>query len=1102
MGQALAKSRAQGVVVFATLLFGTSAFAAAKLEVSGGPFSADVGISQEISLEVKNTGDKKAEDIEGPKLESPFSYAGSGDYPGGGTCGDELAAGATCRILIRFKPTKAEEFRFDYKLKFKNGASETHTVVATGVAPKVICRLSASPTISKLEDYFDSADMPAALSNVTTRFPDIVELSGSCYTDKTVTFSSSFSFGSIPACTASSSGLCYELPKAVPSSTTTLTAADGRKTLRKALVRNMGTQSVQIPNTLSFKVVNAGGTDFTSDPATLPATMKLAAASVAPKCQVIVSGSLDPIDENAETPEVRVSNGKLYFSTVLKGAVGFAGQMKSVTWSGGPDASGVWANPTLGATSTVTATITTYTNQSIQCSIKVRPLGETYSVKLQRFGDCEFHSALREYYFMNAQNSNFQNGGYPSPLQFAGLNDVEYGKVSADIPFRGVMNAAASLDGTIATGLNGAVTMPPLDNREFSKAIIVARRLDMKTSTVSDDPVAWGILNLSDFNITRMEVLQQGLSDKDQVVFQVFLAHSQPVNGSDIRGTSASGAAPWHRFLPGAQGTKNPIDRLVPFVNDSCAMMIVGVPQRSDKPNMPQVLKSTKLCSFSKPYKFADFRSAHVALNILNLTPSHATHTYPSDLMRASYQPACQANNPNNTKQCWNLNASSMGQNSSADPFHDHSDCRYTAVVNQVGTVCGQYGCYNYTYPVVETRYKASCNVLESKGECGRNLAIRFSGYNQMMLASLGCAAKYDTGANFVPAADRKPPGTPVTATLQDQGILPYTSFGGSAPKHWAQYPAYAGANNGYACIPCRFATTAAAAGRDLAADTKVIPVDQDTTAARKPIYTFSKSAAPAECVKDMTFEVRYFGSTACDGVNDPPGNFCSSGNIAQQNCSTTDVSSPGSPFGGGGNIAGKFTIPVCPGSGFEYDSVSVSWSPIIVDLAGNGISISREFQYSIPFDIKGTGKAVRVDWPVNNDDVAFLVRPTAKGQVTSIKQLFGDHKAKNGFEALRPYDTNRDGQVDRQDKAYDQLALWFDRNRNGRSDPGEIESLQDWGVTAIPLQYVKPTTKGVAGRTLSAVYFNSRQQRFQNVEDHYFNEYQQNGKKIAPRRK
>lgn len=120
-----------------------------------------------------------------------------------------------------------------------------------------------------------------------------------------------------------------------------------------------------------------------------------------------------------------------------------------------------------------------------------------------------------------------------------------------------------------------------------------------------------------------------------------------------------------------------------------------------------------------------------------------------------------------------------------------------------------------------------------------------------------------------------------------------------------------------------------------------------------------------------------------------------------------------------------------------------------------------------------------------------FFVRPRKRGEIKSMKHLFGDDEKRNGFESLKAYDTNNDGILDKKDKNFSELKLWFDRNISGKVDKGEVVSLKEKGVEKINLNYLSlGEPESAEGKTLSFTYYNTKLKKDLSIEDHYFYQY------------
>jgi hypothetical protein len=133
--------------------------------------------------------------------------------------------------------------------------------------------------------------------------------------------------------------------------------------------------------------------------------------------------------------------------------------------------------------------------------------------------------------------------------------------------------------------------------------------------------------------------------------------------------------------------------------------------------------------------------------------------------------------------------------------------------------------------------------------------------------------------------------------------------------------------------------------------------------------------------------------------------------------------------------------------------------SPIVIDLAGNGVRFSSAEEGAL-FSINN-GPRRRVAWTVGPDDAWLALDRDGNGLISRGAELFGTvtpsqsgERFPNGYEALRELDFNGDRTIDAKDPHYPWLRLWRDENRNGLSEPSELVTLSAAGVAAIDLDY------------------------------------------------
>ena len=133
--------------------------------------------------------------------------------------------------------------------------------------------------------------------------------------------------------------------------------------------------------------------------------------------------------------------------------------------------------------------------------------------------------------------------------------------------------------------------------------------------------------------------------------------------------------------------------------------------------------------------------------------------------------------------------------------------------------------------------------------------------------------------------------------------------------------------------------------------------------------------------------------------------------------------------------------------------------SPLVVDMDGDGVETVTA-EGGVYFDHDANGFKENSGW-VGQDDGILVRDINGNGIIDNGTELFGNNsvlssgeKAVNGFEALKDLDDNNDGIFDRNDKAWNEVKIWQDKNFNGLSDEGELLTLEQAGIAGINLDY------------------------------------------------
>jgi serine-aspartate repeat-containing protein C/D/E len=174
-------------------------------------------------------------------------------------------------------------------------------------------------------------------------------------------------------------------------------------------------------------------------------------------------------------------------------------------------------------------------------------------------------------------------------------------------------------------------------------------------------------------------------------------------------------------------------------------------------------------------------------------------------------------------------------------------------------------------------------------------------------------------------------------------------------------------------------------------------------------------------------------------------------------------------------------TTSICDTTAYKF------FSPIALDLDGNGIQTTAIGQTTGQFDLLGDGTDVTSGW-LSSGDAFLAVDASGNGAIDSVKELFGGNKG-DGFAKLASFDSDGNGVVNASDARFGELLLWQDANSNHQSDAGELRTLAQAGIASLNVAYVDQSVTDAAGNVHGETSMATRADGSQiDMVDVYFN--------------
>lgn len=169
-----------------------------------------------------------------------------------------------------------------------------------------------------------------------------------------------------------------------------------------------------------------------------------------------------------------------------------------------------------------------------------------------------------------------------------------------------------------------------------------------------------------------------------------------------------------------------------------------------------------------------------------------------------------------------------------------------------------------------------------------------------------------------------------------------------------------------------------------------------------------------------------------------------------------TGECAPGDTRECGGPIAGM-SAPCALEGGVWRFMTGACMTPLVVSFDGAAVQFTEARG---DFDVLGAGVCAPTSWVAAATPWLALDRD-GNGRIDDGAELFGSMtrlsgggRARQGFEALAPLDSDGDGRVTPADASWSRLVLWRDADQDRVSQPGELRGLDAEGVVAIELDY------------------------------------------------